>query len=374
VALLLLLAPLLQTPSQVTLTRPARVLEPEFNQVRGLRELPDGRVLISDRLDERIVVADFSTGRVTLIGRAGQGPQEYHLPSGLVPMPGDSTLFVDEGNGRLGIIGPDLKIHRSFTLRLPGIPAALLPRAVDSQGRWYAQVPRWAVMTETNPGDTVPVHRIAHSGASSQIVAWVGAAGRGPSYSSGPRIPYVPFSPSDTWVAFPDGHLLVFRAADYHADRINPDGSRSSSPAVPWTRLTVTDADRYDYTRRFLAGSGSAGRGGASGPAGGITPTPPEMLKPEAIRAVIGQSEFAATKPPFTDALPRTSPDGTVWLERSGPLGAPPSYDVFDAGGRLVRRVTLPAGRRVIGVGRSALYAVATDEDGVERVEQYERP
>ena len=373
-ALLLLLAPLLQNPSQVTLARPTRVLEPEFTQVRGLRELPDGRVLITDRLEERIVVADFSTGRVMVIGRAGQGPQEYHLPSGLVPMPGDSTLFVDEGNGRLGVIGPDLRIHRSFTLNLPGIPAALVPRAVDSEGRWYAQVPRWAVMTETNPGDTVPVLRIARTGGSSQTVAWVAAAGRGPSRSAGPRIPYVPFSPSDTWTAFPDGRLLVFRAADYHADRINPDGTTTSGPAVPWTRLTVTDADRYDYTRRFLAGSGSAGRGGPSGPAGGITPTPPEMLKPEAIRAMIGYSEFAATKPPFTDALPRRSPDGLVWLERSGPLGAAPSYDVFDGEGRLVKRVTLPAGRRVIGVGRGALYAVATDDDGVERVEQYTRP
>jgi hypothetical protein len=105
-----------------------------------------------------------------------------------------------------------------------------------------------------------------------------------------------------------------------------------------------------------------------------MTPTPPEMMKPESIRAMIGYSEFASTKPPFTDALPRTGPDGTVWLERSGPLGAPPAWDVFDGQGRLVRKVSFPAGRRLLGVGRSSLYLVATDEDGVERVEQYTRP
>lgn len=370
--LLLLLAPLFQSaaPPQITLER-GHVLPVEFTQVRGLRELPDGRVLITDRLEERIVVADFSSGRVRDLGRPGRGPREFHLPSGLVPLPGDSTLFVDEGNGRLGIIGPDLAIHRSFMLRLPGIPAALIPRAVDERGRWYAQVPRWAVMTETEKGDTVPLLRIDPRGTSSEVVAWLTAAGRGPSYSSGPRIPYVPFSSSDTWTVSPDGRVLIFRAADYHVEVIEPDGRRRSFSPNPWTRQPVTDADRFDYTRRFLAGSGSAGRAGTGGAGGGMTPTPPEMLKPEAVRAMIGQSEFATTKPPFTDALPRRSPEGEVWLERSLPLGAPPSYDVFDRQGKLVRQVTLPRGRRLIGVGKAGVYAVLTDEDGIERVEKY---
>jgi hypothetical protein len=181
----------------------------------------------------------------------------------------------------------------------------------------------------------------------------------------------VPFSASDTWTVAPDGRILIFRAADYHVESIAPDGTRTAHPPIPWTRLPVTDADRFDYTRRFLAGSGTAGRGGAGGPGGGMMPTPPEMLKPERVREVIGYSEFAPTKPPFTDALPRRSPDGQVWLERSVPLGALPSYDVFDQEGKLIRRVTLPAGRRLIGVGRSAVYAVFANEDGVERVERY---
>ena len=47
----------------------------EFTQVRGFRELADGRGLISDRLDEKLVVADFTAGTVQVIGRTGAGPR-----------------------------------------------------------------------------------------------------------------------------------------------------------------------------------------------------------------------------------------------------------------------------------------------------------
>jgi hypothetical protein len=36
-----------------------------------------------------------------------------------------------------------------------------------------------------------------------------------------------------------------------------------------------------------------------------------------------------------------------------------------------LRQVTLPAGRRLVGVGRDGLYAVVTDADGLETLERY---
>src|SRR5262245_39354723 len=109
------------TPRVVTLDKPDAVLDAEFTQIRGVRELRDGRVLISDRLDRGVVVATFGTNDVKPISRTGRGPTEYQLPTALIPLPGDSTLLFDEGNSRLAIIGPDLRIQRSFTIMLPGM-------------------------------------------------------------------------------------------------------------------------------------------------------------------------------------------------------------------------------------------------------------
>lgn len=35
----------------------------EFSQIRGLRELPDGRVIVADRLEETVSVVDFTSGK-----------------------------------------------------------------------------------------------------------------------------------------------------------------------------------------------------------------------------------------------------------------------------------------------------------------------
>lgn len=78
---LLLLAALLlpQQPPvrEVRLGAPAAALTHEFTQLRGVRELPDGRLLVSDRLEPALYVVDLKTGRATRIGREGSGPERW---------------------------------------------------------------------------------------------------------------------------------------------------------------------------------------------------------------------------------------------------------------------------------------------------------
>ena len=71
--------------------------------------------------------------------------------------------------------------------------------------------------------------------------------------------------------------------------------------------------------------------------------------------------EWPEYAPPFQSESIRTAPDGNVWVERFGESGLALTYDVFDIGGSIVKRVTLPARRRLIGFGGSTLYAVASD-------------
>lgn len=55
-----------------------------FSSVRSLREEPDGRVLVLDDIENRIVRVDLRAGTATVIGRQGNGPGEYTLPIGLL--------------------------------------------------------------------------------------------------------------------------------------------------------------------------------------------------------------------------------------------------------------------------------------------------
>ncbi len=65
--------------------------------IRGLRELSDGRVLVTDWIEERLVVLDFPSGTFRDIGRIGRGPREFRLPAGLVALPGDERSGDPDG-------------------------------------------------------------------------------------------------------------------------------------------------------------------------------------------------------------------------------------------------------------------------------------
>jgi hypothetical protein len=68
------------------------------------------------------------------------------------------------------------------------------------------------------------------------------------------------------------------------------------------------------------------------------------------------------------------TPEGEVWVERSVTAGAPRTFDLFDAGGRLRARATLRSGRRLLGFGRGTLYAAATDDSSIEILERFRWP
>ena len=92
--------------AQVRLDQPTATLTDDFGSIQTVRELPDGRVLVADPLGKALYVVDIDAGTRTQVGTEGQGPQEYRQPDAVWPLPGDSTLLVDLGNGRLVAMGP----------------------------------------------------------------------------------------------------------------------------------------------------------------------------------------------------------------------------------------------------------------------------
>jgi hypothetical protein len=340
--------------------------------VRGLRELATGVVLVTDWSEERVAALDFARGTAVPIGRVGGGPREFRLPAQLLPFRGDSTLLVDVGNQRFAVIGPDRAIHRTLPARAGNRPYPLSLRGVDAAGRLYFGIPPWALGPDAPPGDSVDIARWDPGNDDLQILVRVKGIER-PSWQKErrprltPGIPMVGFAPQDAWAVAPDGRIAVVRAGDYHVEWLEAGGNVRRGPSYAYPTVAVTEADKRAFVVAFLQSSPMSGRGED----GGLGHTPGEFQTAEHITQGIRTNEFAERHPYFRGGGAWIAPNGMVWVERSVAAARNPVLDVFDAAGRLVRQATLPVGRRVVGLGRDVLYAVAADADGLETLERY---
>lgn len=358
----------------LSLQSPSAKLSREFSQVRGLRELPDGRVLIADRIEERVWIADLATGKLAQIGRAGTGPTEYRLPTTLLWMPGDSTLLIDEGNTRIGIIAPPpvLTMQRSFRMDLPGAPASNSVRAVDERGRYYTQSPFWTPRPRAM-GDSVYLLRTVANGGAADTLGVVLGITRPPN-ANRPRLtpgfPFVAMAPQDSWNVRRDGTIIIVRSNPYRMEWINPDGSKVAGAPIPYTPIKVTKDEQRSFTRQFLANSPTSGRGED----GGMSATPSSAMTEERVREMVSTNAFAEFKGPTTGRAPLFGVNGTVWVERAVPHGEPAQFDVLSPRGEPLERIQLGKDRRLAAIGQASLYVVAVDPDGVEYVERYAIP
>lgn len=337
-----------------------------FSQVRGARELRDGRLMVSDYIEQRVVALDFPSGAATSLFPRGGGPGEIRLPTRLVAMPGDSTLVVDLGNQRLLVVGPTGRSVRTIPGDTPGM---LGVNGVDAQGTLYYTIPAWAA-TVPLTGDTVEVVRAPKGGGAPVALARVLGDRMRPDIRAPamtPRIPTVGYGARDAWWLGADGHLRILHAATYTLQVLGPGGASRTGPSNAWATPAVTGADRRRYVEEFLASTPTSGRGENGGM--GITPKPTEAE----IRAMLAGTHFAERFPMFEAGDVHQEPGGRVWVGRPARPSASKRYDILDGSGARVGAIELTPGRRVIAISRQWVYLVVADEDGVEQVERYAR-
>ncbi|MEO8296153.1 MAG: hypothetical protein ABI613_11610 [Gemmatimonadota bacterium] len=342
----------------------------EFSSIRGVRELPDGRVMVSDGIEEVVVVADLKTGKADTLGRVGQGPGEYKMPDALYAVP-SGTLLVDLGNGRLSFLAADGKYRESAPIAQSNNQGLLvvLPRGTDAQGRVYFQP------FSGGPGgipDSASVVRWDRTRSKFDTVARVKLPAINVQSSGGPgnqrqSMRPRPYPAQDIWTVGPDGRVVLVRASDYHLDILGADGRMVHGRPVAFSPVAIRDADKREWAAEQAGGL----RVNMQNRNGEMSMAFSRGGRDDDEDNAIAETEWPASKPPFVAAW--VTPEGQVWVERSVSSGTARNIDVFDASGNLASRVVLPVGRRVAGFGAGVVYLRASDENDLQTLERYKR-
>jgi hypothetical protein len=348
-----------QAPAETRLRPPTVRLDQEFTRIVGLRELGDGRVLVADAGEKRLVVIDFAKSLVAQIGREGNGPGEYAQVALLASLGPDSTLMPDASNRRWLVLHND-RIVRTIAPEHPAITGSRgAVRSTDEQGRG---------MTTTAPpirgggqamgkSDSVAVLLVTLSSGATDTVArlrtapltvWTELDNAGKVTRAG--LTYPPFSVGEESLLFPDGWLAVARLDPYRVDWRTPGGRWISGAPLPFTGRLVDARERKAYLARRASTSGRAA-------------------------AVPPDDSWPATIPPFQPFPLIAVPDGSLLILRTPTADHPGhQYDRIDRRGRLIARVELPATERLVAIGARGAYVLATDDDGIQRLQRHPWP
>lgn len=238
-------------------------LAESFSRITGVRELADGRVLVTDDIDNKLVVADFRAGHLQSIGRVGSGPGEFRLAGRLFALPGDSTLFIDGLNSRWLLLAGSRVVATSQPTDRSVQMAGFLLSGADAEGRVLGSQPlpgvlvtedrrrAMAALVRVNRR-TLVVDTVARVRGADMVMRTVGAPRSGQV-----RAMSVVFSVPDQGVLFPDGWIAVVLQDPYRVDWYTPAGRHIRGAPIPWQPPRMSDKEKHDWRDRTERVSGS---------------------------------------------------------------------------------------------------------------------
>jgi hypothetical protein len=229
-----------QARQATRLAPPDITLDEEFTAIASVRELADGRLLVTDEREGRVVVLNLRTGGAVQIGRKGKGPSEYTQVGRLWPLAADSSILKEPFLPRWLI----LSAARVVTTVGPGDPSARVVgfnhlRGADGQGNVYwTDVTRGAAGRPI-PGDSLLLLRInrrtqrvdtitkvesdegwSKKARPSAVGTEAPAAGGG---ASKRRIYQMSLAAPDQIAVYTDGWIAIARANPYRVDWCAPN-------------------------------------------------------------------------------------------------------------------------------------------------------
>ncbi len=357
---------------------------PEYQlyQVRAATRLANGGIVIFDGGSQEVRYYEETGQFLRRSGGKGGGPGEFQNANWMVRLPGDSLVLHDGQAQRITVLAPDGTLARSVNLAAAAPPvseAASGPGerrvmvggmgmydvlGVMSDGLFLARTRGQPALSE--PGavvkrDSATYVRLAGDGRLRDTIGVMvgneaqatagGSEGRRIVMVSPPpfgRSSQVALDSNGFWFGSADRYQLEHRASDGRLDRI----VRRNIQPIAVTPAVVEAAKKAESERPF------------SGPA--------EMRD---VFRKMAEEKWAGTMPatmPAHGSL-RTDDAGRLWVaETRPPDDEIPRWTAFDAEGRMLGTMTMPANFRALEFGRDYVLGVATDENEVERVELFQ--
>lgn len=384
-----------------TLATPVAVSTDTLGRRVTVRPLSDGRVLVNDIQNVRLRLYDRTlTSSSTVLDSAALVNGATHtVPSvHLIPMPGDSTLYVDYASRSLLLFGPAGTLAHVTALPRPADAITLATGtsygtpALDARGRLIYQgvLPRtqkdgaMMQLLEINAtvdlpvaSDSSPIVRADFDARTVDTLATIKIVqgerrvrlardGRGNFIRT---TVYNPMDVGDAWAVLPNGTLAILRGRDYHIDWIDPDGTRRSSPRMPfdWKRLSDEEKQRkVDSLKPILDLQTSSQRPGRVATETGFRQLTnvAEVLRPE---------ELPDYEPAIAPGAMKADLDGNLWIvPRTALPGSDGGlrYDVVDLTGKLVERVRVPKGRAIAAFEPGGTIILTNTQNGVTTIER----
>jgi hypothetical protein len=218
-------------------------LKETFTALTSVRELSDGRVLLSDPREGRLVVADFNNQRVEPLSRKGDGPGEYRNALPFRPLGGDSSVVADGITKRWLFFESD-RIVTTRTANDLDVRLVSIPFGFDNRG---------FVLTTRSPptdrsgnvrsmADSTYLVLISRANADADTIGRLRPSSR----ADGKQVPGALRSYEQAVLAF-DGWIAVARLEPYRIDWRTPEGRwiRGAPLAVPVERMDDAEKDAY---------------------------------------------------------------------------------------------------------------------------------
>jgi hypothetical protein len=195
----------------------------------------------------------------------------------------------------------------------------------------------------------------------------------------------------DDWAVMADGSVALLGGREYRIRWINPDGTHSESPRLPYVWKRNDDNEKQRLVDSINAGREKSYQDrlaslkkqqaiydSAKADKTGKTPIPPAFQngppRPPTRQPRLDVAEIPDYMPAYdrSSGSFRADADNNLWIRPRQARNASggPIYDVVNRKGELIDRVQLPAGRSLIGFGPGGVVYLTARDAGATRIEQ----
>ena len=263
-------------PSVRRISTASAVSTEQLGSISGVRELPDGRVLVNDGNRRRLLLMDTTLRTVKVVlDSLSEFSNTYGTRAGsMIAYRGDSTLFIDPTSLAMLVLDPVGEVVRVRSVPrvqdvyyfATGEGSRAGMSSTDAKGRLVYMINAEPARPAKPPPRGVPYFPpqpdsafVVAMNIESRAMDTLGAI-RTPKWDMTVKLmpnggfnfieKINPLPSQDEFAVLSDGSVAFVRSIDYRIDYLNPDGSWTSSQKLPydWQHLS-------DSTKRHIVDS-----------------------------------------------------------------------------------------------------------------------